>query len=822
MSDDKSKILELAEQASQEIDHDNYQRAADLLREASAIDAENPLLREHWQRLQREESRGPLVRLVKSYVNTNNEADGTEAARFVEHAQLNRDVVDETMQTLMDLSGEDHLADKITGTLLKSKLYARQYLATQLKDHPHVTFERLFDRGDASLDGLFAVLLDPAAWSFKEKRIAALRDIFMLSLAQMMEAGLAHPERAMKAIARALAAEADHLNGIIDADGFDVILSSLDIRLPTSLRSQATLATAKLLELSPENSQKLITRYVSHKVAQPTTDGLIQAFSAAAAIFPIASAQAAALFLTEGFMDSFVDTIITRGSQRLEQAALELLSAASIDKHCREAINKHCKHWLEDLSRTSSDKSRANKAALILVKTHDTPAGDDSAMTSASEDEAQDELVAKFKKVVLDSDNTVKQESVEGLAYSSLKSRVKEELARDKKFLRELVKVMSREGVPKPLIFGGITIFSNLTTYRPVRTDEQKRISQLKAYANQKKPQPDDPLDNDSHVTLRCARVLQAGVVPLLVMECKRASPSVLSQILLIFLSLSKEQKHRGTMAQQGAIKALIQVTESVNKTAVHTQSSYCQENARAAAHALARILISVNPNHIFGASSALPITSAIRPLVRLLEIDHTAEQRDLLPVFESLLALTNLASTDDDARDTIIKQAWTRAEDLCLANNPLVQRAAVELVCNLMASPRGVMLFADGSPAASQRLHVLLALADVDDLATRRAAGGALAMLTECSDAVVDAVVARARGVEILLGLATEPASEELRHRGVVCVKNLVLAEGEVGERARAKVKEEDGPEVLRELLKGEANTTILSEGVEALKALV
>lgn len=818
MSD--SKILELAEQASHEIDRGAYQRAAELLREASAIDSESPLLQDSWQRLQREEARGPFVRLVKSYVNAKDEPDGTEAARLVENTQLARDVTDEAMAILMDLTGEDHLADRITGALLKTQPYARQYLATQLKDRPHVTFERLFDRGDDSIDGLFSVLLDTNSWTFKEKRIEALRDVFMLSLAQMMEAGLAHPERAMKAIAKALAAEANHLNGIIDADGFDVILSSLDIRLPLSLRSQATLATAKLLELSPENSQKLITRYVTHKVAAPTTDGLIQAFSAAAAIFPIAPTQASALFLTQGFLETFVDTIITRGSQRLEQASLELLSAACIDKNCRDAINKHCKDWLEDLSRSNVDKNRANKAALILVKIHETPYGDDSAMTSASEDEHQDELVARFKKVVLDSDNTVKQESVEGLAYSSLKSKVKEELARDKTFLRELVKVMSSVSVPKPLIFGGITIFSNLTTYRPTRTDEQKRIAQLKAYANTKKPMPEDPLENDGVVTVRCSRVLQAGVVPLLVMECKRASPSVLSQILQIFLNLSKEQKHRGTMAQQGAIKALIQVTESVNKTAIHTQSSYCQGNARTAAHALARILISVNPNHIFGASSALPITSAIRPLVHLLEDDPTQEQRDLLPVFEALLALTNLASTDDDARDAIIKLAWSRVEDLLLANNPLVQRASVELVCNLMAGPRGVLLFADGSPQAAQRLHVLLALADVEDLATRRAAGGALAMLTECSDAAVEAVVKRDRGVEILLELAGDE-NEELRHRGVVCIKNLVSAEGEVGARARGKVKAEEGVEVLRGLLLKEKNTAILQEGVEVLKAL-
>ncbi|KAK7528819.1 myosin-binding striated muscle assembly central-domain-containing protein [Phyllosticta citriasiana] len=816
---DQSRITQLVSQADADIEAANYLHAADLLREASAIHPENALIRDTWQRLHAQESRGPFVSLVRSYLNSKNEKHGWDAVAYAEHNQLSRDVAEEATQILMDFTGEDAIADRITGRLLKGHLHARKYLAAHFKEKPHNIFERFFDRGDDSTEGLFVVLLDSSAWTSEDERITALRDIFMLSLAQMMEAGLAHPERAMKSISRALVAEANHLNGIIDADGFDVILSSMDIRAPPALRSQATLATAKLLELSPENSQKLISRYVAHKVQYPTTDGLVLAFSAAAAIFPIAPQQSAALFLTQGFLEGLPELVMSRRSQRLEQAALELLSAACIEKTCREAIAKHVKFWLEDVAKTSLDKAKANKAALILVKIHEAPAGEDSAMVSDSDDHSQDELVARFKKVVLSSDEVVKQESVEGLAYSSLKPRIKEELAKDKVFLRELVKVMNAEGAAKPLIFGGLTILSNLTAYRPVSTEEQKRISQLKAYANSKKPAPDDPLDDDAHVTARCAKVLQANVVPFLVHECKKASPNVLSQILGILLSLSKEQKHRGTMAQQGVIKALVQVNETVQQHTSHTQASYGKSASRTAAHILARILISVNPHHIFS-NSTLPITTAVRPLVHLLDDDPEQEQRDLLPVFESLLALTNLASAEDDAREAIIKLAWTRIEDLLLANNPMVQRAAVELVCNLQLSPHGAIKFADGTPAARNRLHILLALADAEDAATRRAAGGALAMLTEW-DAAADAVLQRERGVDIVMGLVEDDA-DDLRHRGVVCLKNLVTAPGPVGGRGREKVKALNGPAVLKEVLKETKNPAILQEGVVALKALL
>ncbi|KAF2145532.1 uncharacterized protein K452DRAFT_283889 [Aplosporella prunicola CBS 121167] len=817
----QEKIGQLTQQASTDIASGNLSHAAELLREASAIQPDSPHIKELWQTLQLAESRGPIVRLCKSYVDSRSEPDGNEAVRYIQNTQIGRDVAAEVVQILMDFTGEDAIADKITGALFKAQPTARSCLASHLKDQPHSTFERLFERGDESIDGLFAVLLDPSAWVLgEEKRIAALRDIFMLSLAQMMEAGLEHPERVMKAIARALVAEASHLNGIIDADGFDVILASLDIRQPVSLRSQATLATAKLLELSPDNSTKLITRFVTQSVAQPTTDGLITAFSAAAAIFPIATASAAHLFLTEGFLENFGHLVASRGSQRLEQAALELVSAACIDKNCRDAINKNCRDWLLGISRSSADKNKANKAALILVKLHQVNLEEESAMTSESDDNEQDDLVHRFKRVILDSAVIAKQESMEGLAYSSLQPKVKEELANDKQFLRELINVLSNPSVPKPLMFGGLTIISNLTTYRPTRTEEQKKMQQLKAYANTKKPVPEDPLDDDKYVTARCGKLIDAGVVPLLVVECKRASPSVLAQILQTFLSLSREQKHRGTMAQQGAIKTLLQASEIATSHHQHTQTSYGQASARTAAHALARILISVNPNHIFSASSALPITSAIRSLITLLEDDPTQEQRDLLPIFESLLALTNLASTGEDAANTIIRLTWSRLEDLMLANNTMVQRAAVELVCNLMASPQGVFKFADGSPQASNRLHVLLALSDVDDFATRCAAGGALAMLTEW-DAAVEAVLKRDRGVEILFGLC-EDDSQDLQHRGVVCIKNIVSAPGEAGANGREKVKALNGVEKLKDVLKKSRNPEVLSEGVAALKALV
>ena len=116
--------------------------------------------------------------------------------------------------------------------------------------------------------------------------------------------------------------------------------------------------------------------------------------------------------------------------------------------------------------------------------------------------------------------------------------------------------------------------------------------------------------------------------------------------------------------------------------------------------------------------------------------------------------------------------------------------------------------------------MHILLALADAEDLETRRAAGGALASLTEW-DTAVNAILERDRGLGILLALCKEN-SEELRHRGVVCILNILTAPGKVGEWGVTKVKDAGGVEALKECLKRSRSQEVLEITVEALKKLL
>lgn len=740
------RAVQLAQQATDNAISGKLSDAARLLREATTIAPEHPHVKQAWVTLKQEEQKSELIGVCRNWVKSRDENDGEKALRLIKAKGLDEKEAEQAMEILYDFKGEDDLLDQVTGELLLHA-GAQRWLAGFVEEHPTQAYYELFERGDDSIDGLLKVLLTRAVWKSDEAFVQGHRDCFMLSLAMMMEEALEHPERAMKGVAQLLAHHAQNLHGIIDADSFDVILASLDIRLPNSLRSQATLATIKLFELAPNTAQDLVSKYVISRVQRSIADDLVVAFSAAAAIFPITVKAASELFLSEGFVSTLVPLVEGKNSTKLEQSALELVSAACIDKNCREAINRHCRTWLEDHVANCPDKKRANLAALVLVKLGEEQPASEGPVIVAPGRVDQDDLIASFKSMVISSDTSGKQDSIEGLAYASLQPRVREDLSKSPKFLKKLIESMNHASTTPNILFGGLTIFVNLTAYPPIQSEEEKRMAQLKAYANVQKPSAPDPFLDEAHTAVRCKKALEAGIVPLLVTIAKKASPAALSHTTSILISLSTDAKSRPTLAQQGAIKLLVQIYDTL--TSSSNADKYPPTAAPQAAQALSKILISTNPTHIF--TPAFPSHSVLRPLVSLLSQSESSTWQ--LHAFESLLALTNLASMDTPTQDAIIRSAFdTVVDDLLLSQNNLLQRASTELLCNLMASPACAEKFADGSPRSGKRLHLLCALTDVEDGPTRSAAGGALAMLLSIDLAVME-LLKLDKGVEFLLG---------------------------------------------------------------------
>lgn len=792
---------------------------------------ENPTVKAAFLKIQQDEENGHhLLDLCRRYTSRKDETAGKDAALYLRTDGLKppEEVALECVKLLLAQHphGLSSMQDDIISGLVRQNKSVRQFFASRLQVSVTTFFDEIYDRGDGAAVCLDTVVLDHSVWPTENTRLHCERELFQLFIAKLMESGHDLDGRSLKGIARLLAVDAPKLQDLVDDEGLDVVLSSLDHRLPLDLRSQATLATVKYLEASKDTGERRFSQLVTAKLCKARPDDLIVAFSATAAVFPVVPEVAATLFLSDKFMASLAPmTARDPKRRRVEVSVLELFNAACINKACREAISKNFSDWLSHVLSNGTDQA-SELAAVVLAKIRASEKDTSETNGKALGDETRvPELVDRFKELMSKRKGENLQAVVEGLAYSSVKPAVKEQIAKDPVFLRDLIRVLHENLVDSSVLYGGLMIFVNITQFLPNLTEEQKKMSQLKSYAE---ASPDarsgpDPLASDEKVIARCTALVNAGIMPLLV-ECgKTGMPSIQGLISKIMLSLSRDRKSRGVLAQKGAVKLLL----SIGTPRQGSSGSFSNDAVQNASHALARILISVNPVHVFPPSGFPPITSAIRPLTALLaEPDATsvsAEQpRDLLPVFETLLALTNLASyPDESAAEAIVRQAWSTVEDLLLSNSPLIQRAACELVCNLMTCESGVAKYADGSKRAAQRLHVLLALTDSDDVPTRLAAGGGLAMLTEF-DAAVAAILERPRGVQLLLGLCQED-DEGLVHRGVACVRNLAsVASGDIGRRAREAVKAQGGVDILTKVLKQSKNTAILQTGVEALKPLV
>lgn len=702
------------------------------------------------------------------------------------------------------------LQDEIFSGLLRESLTAKEVLARRLQQGAGgpgttVAFDEMYDIGEGAANALTAVVLDPSAWSSEESRRSCEEDVFQLYLAKLLEVGHDNEGRAMKGIARLLAQDAPRLYKLLDEETFEIILSALDYRNPVDIKSRATLATAKFLEVSPAAGQKYLTNFVTSQVGKAKHENLIMAFSAAAAVFPVACSVAAELFLVEGFLPSLIPLLERKvKSRKVEHAALEMLSAACLDSACREAINKHCLDWLRQTLDKGEDE-RSGLAAVTLAKLANPHIQDNQSQTRY-EDRLED-LVSRLRGMLLDHPQGDEAESIEGLAYASANPKVKEKLINDSELLRKLLKDLSNSKKESMTAFGCLSLIHNLSRYLPNLSQEQKKVAELKAYANSSKPSSEpDPLDQEPAVTRRCKVLIDAGTVSTISTIGKTLSPASITLVFNILLALSWPQSHRGIIAQQGGAKLLLQLYTRITSTS--------PESVRArqtAAHALARILISIDPVLVFPASSHPSVVSTIRPIVSLLSDDIDGEgPRDLLPTFEALLALANLLVAPTPAvADLIVRLALQTLESLILHDNVSIRRATTQVITNLVQHPVGVNLFADESDAAGRRLHVLLALSGTEDLETRKAAGGALAMLTE-SEGCVKSILGMDRGVFLLCSIL-EDSEEDMLHRGVVCVANLATAPEPLGTLAKDKLKAQDVHGKLKKVEQGPKSMDLL-----------
>ncbi|KAG9092103.1 hypothetical protein FRC06_000236 [Ceratobasidium sp. 370] len=533
---------------------------------------------------------------------------------------------------------------------------------------------------------------------------------------------MSDPESSLRAIAQRLEALDPSAPLALGTNDISILFDSFLPSSQLSSRSLAYVVLAKLCSLhqqkdSPEKASAALAKTfapeLEARLSTTISAPVISALEVFRALFHVDPAASATLFAQPDINSALEDIpeIFSDASSPVLRPLASLLAQAASDSTCRSLIDERGRSWLVMQSRQTRDPQLRAAAAVALTKL------------------------------------------VQGAPTASLESQVETESKTQKTRAEEqaLLKMMSN------LVVSG-SAGTNTAGPDSSLVDSIEGLTHLSASSEHKNAIAKD-------IGLLKKMFALAGVLPALSALAQSTSIGVRRAAGSAYLGLVTEQANRGRIIQGGGVKALLHISQratydrppSSNPPSSSGSSAELAPIDLLSLQALAKLTITHPPNLLFGPTPR----TAVGPLSNLLaHKDATTLQQ-----FEALMALTNIASVDADG---VIKGTSARlVEELMLAEHKMVRRAAVELLCNLIGSEEmwarytGEEATATEKPlptskAVQSRLHVLMALSDVDDLPTRRAASGALAMLTS-SDSAVNSLLSLERGPSRLTKVVRE-----------------------------------------------------------------
>ena len=625
-----------------------------------------------------------------------------------------------------------------------------------------------------------------------------------------------------------------------------MVLSAIcrNVRTAMEGRNDGDKATQHLVQI--------FATFLHQSFGETDEKSLLLGASLLSALFQVDSLVASAIFAKDDLIEGIIDAIDLSPSPLLSQEITRLLSQAVGNRNCRGIVTPQIVRWLESKALQTSDPDLRVLASLALTKlskgaTSDPPENG----TPDIQTHNTAGLVKTMVDVIISGNTGPSIDAVEGLAYLSVDPEVKENLARNPTFLKRLFALVptkstlnSKVRSNSSLIYGVSTIIYNLTCFRPRLSEEQQQMERLKRMA--KAGRESDPekseslLDGDDHVKERIRLLISAGVLPVFPAAIAASdSNGVRLNVGMTSLSIVEEKENRGFVLQAGGAKVLQTIINlSLQGGSKEKDSMAPGPSDLPPIQALAKLAITSSPLQVFGPNVGA-IYDTIRPFAILLQ--HPSSS--LLQRFEAIMALTNLASYNADvaSRIAMANGVVSKVELLFLEDRPLLRRAAVELICNLIVGSDKVFERYTGDSSAS-KIHILLALSDVDDTPTRLAASGALATLTIAASTckvLVDLQFDHHRFLPIMMrlidpyalpdelkdeiDLETNPA---LVNRGVVCLKNVFASIEGKGVRDRILDAGENAGllQALVRLAKGEGiskDPSVMNLAAEAVKTL-
>ncbi|KFD55832.1 hypothetical protein M513_03271 [Trichuris suis] len=339
--------------------------------------------------------------------------------------------------------------------------------------------------------------------------------------------------------------------------------------------------------------------------------------------------------------------------------------------------------------------------------------------------------------------------AAEGLAYLTLDADVKEWLINDVKLIRSLVSLavifQCRIQEAGPLcVFGVSSIFVNLTNTYDQRKVEPELV-QLARFAKHHVPE-EHPKDGEEFVKNRVRILVKEGGVSACIAMSNTESEASRESLSRVLHGFCMEPEHRGYVVQDGGAKLLLKLVTSNSPV-----------GKGIAAQALAKICIVIDP------AIALPgqrCHEIVRPLISLLHPDKSG-----LENYEALLALTNLAASDDSIRMTMVNADVLPAMEhfWFMQDHEQLRAAAAELFLNLLHCPQ---VFKKVSTGGNDRLKLWVLYCNEEDERLVLSSVAAVALLTD--DAKVPSWVT-------IFKEACMHVNKEVQRRSLLCLLNMM-----------------------------------------------
>ncbi|KRY34639.1 Protein unc-45 -like protein A, partial [Trichinella spiralis] len=265
----------------------------------------------------------------------------------------------------------------------------------------------------------------------------------------------------------------------------------------------------------------------------------------------------------------------------------------------------------------------------------------------------------------------------------------------------------------------------------------------------------------------------------IMVIEGSMASSTLGITALFLFSlralrGFTTEPQHRGIVVQEGGVKLLIDLAQR------------CTEEGKIiAAHALARIGITMDPKMAFSGQRCYEV---VKPIISLLHPDMSAEQN-----YEALLALTNLAAVSDSVRNKMVQEkVLAKLEEFWfLQEHEPLRAASAELFHNLLLNEK---VFEQVAKPGTDRLKLwLLYCSEEDDERLALISTSAVLLLTEDAS-VCSRIVQEHPNWPDLFKAPCMHENEQLQLNAIACVKNLMSS----GKEAAAQVVSSELFEIL------------------------